>query len=119
MPFALDERRLKRGGLDYWPRLKITMHACEADLLAAAPAGRTWLFDSTGQRSLFEADFEDGDWLIFGSETHGLPRATLERHPDRSLRIPQVPGERCLNLATSVGVALYQALERVQGRNDR
>lgn len=114
MPFAMDEARLKRSGLDYWPRLRLAMHASEPDLLAAAPPGRAWLFDSAGQVGLFDVAFQDGDWLVFGSETHGLPAETLGRHPGRTVRIPQVAGERCLNLATSAGVALYQALSRVR-----
>jgi len=111
-PFAMDEARLRRSGLDYWPRLNLTIHASEADLLTCAPAGRAWLFDSAGEMSVFDADFEDGDWLIFGSETHGLPGETLLRHAGRTVRIPQAAGERCLNLATSAGVAIYQALGR-------
>lgn len=113
LPFAMDEPRLKRSGLDYWPRLALTMHASEADLLAAAPPGRAWLFDSAGEVSLFDAGFEDGDWLIFGSETHGLPAATLRAYAGRTIRIPQVAGERCLNLATCAGAAVYAALQRV------
>jgi tRNA (cytidine/uridine-2'-O-)-methyltransferase len=115
MPFAMDEARLKRSGLDYWPRLRLTMHATESDLLRHTPPGRAWLFDSSGQESLFDVAFKDGDWLVFGSETHGLPAQTLERHGGRTVRIPQVEGERCLNLATSAGIALYQALSRLKG----
>lgn len=114
MPFALDDARTKRSGLDYWPRLKLTVHYSEADLLAAVPPGRAWLFDSAGEVSLFDAEFADGDWLIFGSETHGLPRETLDRHPGRTVHIPQVSGERCLNLATSAGVALYTAMRCIR-----
>lgn len=113
IPFALDEARARRSGLDYWPRLDLTFHASEADLLAAAPAGRAWLFDSAGEISLFQAGFADGDWLIFGSETHGLPQDTLARRRGRTVRIPQVEAERCLNLATSAGIALYQALAKL------
>ncbi len=114
MPFTIDESRARRSGLDYWPRLRLTVHPSEEALLSAAPPGRAWLFDSTGETSLFDADFADGDWLVFGSETLGLPRTTLERYPGRTVRIPQAPGERCLNLATSTGIALYQALARAR-----
>lgn len=113
MPFTLDEARVRRSGLDYWRRLNLTLHASEEDLLASGPAGRTWLFDSAGEISLFEADFQDGDWLTFGSETHGLPRTSLERYPGRTVHIPQIETERCLNLATSAGIALYHALARI------
>ena len=113
-PFALEDRRLVRAGLDYWPRLRLKVHESEASLLAAAPSGRLWLFDSGGEVSLFDADFADGDWLVFGSETLGLPPETIQHYPGRSVFIPQVTGERCLNLATSVGVALYLALSRAR-----
>ena len=113
IPFALDEARVRRSGLDYWPRLNLTVHPSETALLGAAPANHTWLFDSAGKLSLFDATFTDGDWLIFGSETLGLPQATRDRFADRTVFIPQVAGERCLNLATSAGVALFHALARI------
>ena len=72
-----------------------------------------WMFDSAGEVELWEADFQDGDWLVFGSETRGLPSELMSRAPKRSVRIPQVGGERCLNLATAAGIALYEALRRV------
>ena len=114
MGFVLDDRRIKRSGLDYWPRLQLTVHDDEAALLQAVPAGCVWLFDSSGDVPLFEAGFRRGDWLIFGSETHGLPRETMRAYTGRVVRIPQVPDERCLNLATSVGIALYQAIGQAE-----
>lgn len=111
--FVLDDRKLRRSGLDYWPRLKLHLHASEEQLLAAIPAEGRWFFDSSGSRSLFDTRFRDGDTLIFGSETLGLPPEMLAESPDRVVRIPQAPGERCLNLATSVGIGLYIALRSV------
>ena len=114
--FALDDRRAVRSGLDYWPRLRLTRHDSETDFWhhVAAAGGRPWLFDSAGDVSLFDAPFADGDWLVFGSETHGLPAETLAAHAGRAVRIPQAAGERCLNLATSAGIALYAALARLR-----
>ena len=116
--FALDDKRAVRSGLDYWPRLRLTRHDSEAAFWrhVAADAGRPWLFDSAGDVSLFDAPFADGDWLVFGSETRGLAAETLAAHPGRVVRIPQAPGERCLNLATSAGIALYAALARIRVR---
>ena len=116
MGFVLSDRELRRSAMDYWPRLRLTVHDDTAALLAAAPPGARWLFSTKGERSFWEADFRDGDWLLFGSETKGIDQAILSEHPGRVLRIPQAHGERCLNLATSVGIALYEALRRCGGK---
>jgi tRNA (cytidine/uridine-2'-O-)-methyltransferase len=68
---------------------------------------------------VWDANFRDGDYLIFGSETHGIDESLLRAHPKRTLRIPQSPGERCLNLSTAAGIGLYEALRVVTGRNAR
>ena len=114
MGFVLDDRKLKRSGLDYWPRLSPTVHASLDALDQARGQARCWHFDSAGPRSLFDVDFAPNDYLLFGSETHGLPTERLQRDPDHAVAIPQVAGERCLNLATSVGVAVYAALQRLR-----
>lgn len=112
--FVLSDKELKRSAMDYWPRLKLTLHDDEAALFTAIGEDRYWLLSSKGQRSLFDADFKDGDWFIFGNEGHGLPESTLARNPSHVLRIPQAPNERCLNLSTAAGIALYQALRSIQ-----
>ncbi|HWP41083.1 MAG TPA: TrmH family RNA methyltransferase, partial [Tepidisphaeraceae bacterium] len=77
--------------------------------------GRLWLCSSGGRRSLWQADFRDGDWIIFGSESRGIDPAILTAYPDQVIRIPQSPGERCLNLATAAGIVLYEALRQLAG----
>jgi tRNA (cytidine/uridine-2'-O-)-methyltransferase len=116
MGFILSDRNLKRSAMDYWPRLKLTIHDDDAAFLRASaePPGRLWLFTSKGSRDLWDAAFAPHDWLVFGSETAGLPDALLGAHPDRCLRIPQVAGERCLNLATAAGIGLYEAIRQVR-----
>jgi len=111
--FVLSDRQLKRSAMDYWPRLKLTVHDDTPAFFGAVASSRFWLFSSRGQRSHFDADYRDGDWLIFGSETKGIDDALLDAHPSRALRIPQAAGERCLNLSTAAGVALYEALRQV------
>ncbi len=112
--FVLSDRNLRRSAMDYWPRLQLTVHDDLPAFLASRGGDRMWMFDSTGQTSLWDADFKDGDALVFGSETRGLPPELLAVSPGRSVRIPQVAGERCLNLSTSAGIALYQALRSCQ-----
>ncbi len=112
--FVLSDRNLRRSAMDYWPRLKVSVHDDLEAFLKEVGEGRVWLFSSKGRRSLWEADFQDEDWLIFGNEGHGLPAAMLERFAERTVRIPQAAGERCLNLSTAVGIGLYEALRQVR-----
>ena len=114
--FVLSDRKLRRSAMDYWPRLRLTVHADTAAWLAASGDGRRWLFSTHGQRSLWDADFRDTDWLVFGSETHGIDRALLDSHPGQVLRIPQCGAERCLNLSTAAGIALYEALRKTTSK---
>ena len=114
--FILSDAKLRRSAMDYWPRLRLSVHddlaAFEAHLRAAR--GRAWLLTSKGQHSIWDAAFQDGDWLIFGNETAGLPADFTARSPgDQRIRIPQAPNERCLNLSTAAGIALYEALRRL------
>jgi tRNA (cytidine/uridine-2'-O-)-methyltransferase len=114
--FVLSDRNLRRSAMDYWSRLNYVLHD---DLAAfsrsAGDTARMWMFDSVGETHLWDADFGDGDWLVFGSETRGLPAELMSREPGFSVRIPQVAGERCLNLATSAGIALFEGFAQ---RND-
>lgn len=116
MGFVLNDRELRRSAMDYWPRLRLTVHDDVDALLAAAPPASRWLFSTRGERSAWDAEFRDDDWLIFGSETAGIAQGILRNHPGRVLRIPQSPGERCLNLSTAAGAALYEALRRLRAR---
>jgi tRNA (cytidine/uridine-2'-O-)-methyltransferase len=111
--FVLGDPKFKRAALDYADRLALTVHDDTAAFRAAMAGRRLWLFDSVGTTSLFDAPFADGDVLCLGSETRGIDPAWLAEDSSRVVRIPQVEGERCLNLATSAGIALYQAMARL------
>lgn len=111
--FKLAEKELRRSAMDYWPRLKLTLHD-DLDEFLKTLVRPPWIMTSAGTASLWEAKFAAGDMLVFGNEGHGLPAIVRERFADRALRIPQVDGERCLNLSTAAGIALYEGLRQVR-----
>jgi tRNA (cytidine/uridine-2'-O-)-methyltransferase len=117
--FVLSDRLLRRSAMDYWPRLKLTVHDDTAAFLRHLGTAGMWLLSSRGSRSLWQADFRDGDWLIFGSETKGIDEQLLAAHAQRAVRIPQAADERCLNLSTAAGVVLYEALRCLMSPGDR
>ncbi len=111
--FSLDEKSLLRAGLDYWASLAPQVHPGWPEFEARALRGqieKLHLFSSGAARSVFEARFSPGDFLVFGSEQTGLPPALLDAYPDRCVGIPLLPGQRSLNLATAVGIGVYEAL---------
>jgi tRNA (cytidine/uridine-2'-O-)-methyltransferase len=114
MGFVLSDRQLKRAAMDYWQRLKLTVHDDLEAFLKVVRQERMWMFSSGGERSYWEVKYSAGDWLVFGNETQGLPDGMLERQPDCVVRIPQVEGERCLNLSSAVGLGLYEAIRQIK-----
>jgi tRNA (cytidine/uridine-2'-O-)-methyltransferase len=111
--FVLSDRELKRSAMDYWPRLKLTVHDDLEAFFESVGTSRVWLLTSKAEKSLWEAEFGDGEWLIFGNESAGLPASVHERFAGRGIRIPQAPTERCLNLSTAAGIAVYEALRQI------
>jgi tRNA (cytidine/uridine-2'-O-)-methyltransferase len=112
--FSIDDRALKRAGLDYWASVDLTVHASLEAFLAAFDPSRLWLLSTRGGRSYADAPYTRGDALVFGKETAGLPAALLARDPARTLRIPMRPGGvRSLNLSTAAGIVTYAALARL------
>ncbi len=112
--FSISDRQVRRAGLDYWPYLKLQRHPDFLSMRRAYPEGR-FLFYSTRGTSLYTAvSYSPGDFLVFGSETKGLPPELIKREP-YLLRIPMVEQiSRSLNLGNSVALVLYEAL-RQQG----
>jgi tRNA (cytidine/uridine-2'-O-)-methyltransferase len=109
--FSIDDRALKRAGLDYWDALAVVLHPSLEDFLARYAPGRVWLLSTRAARSYRGAAFAFGDVLVFGKETAGLPGALLETYPERGLRIPMRTGAvRSINLSTAVGIVAYEAL---------
>jgi tRNA (cytidine/uridine-2'-O-)-methyltransferase len=113
--FSIDDRELKRAGLDYWPAVDLTVHPSLDAFLEAFAGRRLWLLSTHAERPYAEADFGFGDAVLFGAETSGLPVGLLAEHPDRMLRIPmRGAAVRSLNLSTAVGIVAYAALARLE-----
>ncbi len=113
--FATTDRHLKRAGLDYWEGVNVSF--CDNFEAYLNDSDRPfYFFSSKGRKCYTEVKFEKDCDLIFGSETSGLPDWIHERYPEKFLRIPMLPEARCLNLATSVGIVLYESL-RQEGFN--
>ena len=111
--FSLEDRYLRRAGLDYWPHVDLRVHeAWEALIDAERPSqDRLWLFSAHAERSFRSPRYQAGDWLVFGGESAGLPSALQTRYADRLLNIPMDRTRvRSLNLANSVAVAVYEGL---------
>lgn len=110
--FDLSEPKLRRAGLDYHEFAEVRRHASWAEWLASSqPApGRVFAFTTRGERLLTDVAFAPGDWLVFGSESRGLPDAVRESlPPPQRLRLPMRPRQRSLNLSNAVAIAVYEA----------
>lgn len=112
MGFEIDDKKLKRAGLDYWHFLNIRYYENLDDFFEQNQNGRFFYLSSKGTASYTDARFSDGDFLLFGKETKGLPEKLLIEHPERSIRIPMISDARCLNLSNSVAIVVYEALRQ-------
>ncbi len=110
--FSLAEKDLKRAGLDYWQQLDVTVYESYGDFLEKNPGARLFFATTKGRNTYSEAAFRDGDYLMFGKESAGIPEEILVRHPRECIRIPMVKDNRSLNLSNSVAIVLYEALRQ-------
>jgi tRNA (cytidine/uridine-2'-O-)-methyltransferase len=111
--FRMDDRAVRRAGLDYWPEVSLSRHHNLADLYASLPETRFLFLTTKADRSYASWSFGSNDCLVFGPETRGLPSSVLSENRERTLRIPMPnPKIRSLNLATAVGIVLYEALRQ-------
>lgn len=114
MGFEPDDKHLKRAGLDYWRLLDLTYYDSIGELFAKNPCGEFRFFSSKAVNNYCEADYPDKVFIVFGSETRGLPELMLVRNEPRCVRIPMLGDERarCLNLSNSVAVGTYEVLRQ-------
>jgi tRNA (cytidine/uridine-2'-O-)-methyltransferase len=109
--FSIDDRQLKRAGMDYWHEVEVRLWESLDELFAAtaATADRRFFFTTKSHRPYYAAEFRPGDWFFFGRETKGLPEKLLADNAAHCVTIPMTNGARSLNLAVAVGVAVFEA----------
>jgi tRNA (cytidine/uridine-2'-O-)-methyltransferase len=114
--FSLEDKYVRRTGLDYWADVKLFVWKSLADLKAGADTGAAfWYLSTKACQSPWTAAFKPGDYLVFGRETKGLPEDIIRNAGDHALRIPMAPGgTRSLNLSTAVAIVLYEAVRQQQ-----
>ncbi len=110
--FSIDAKDVKRAGLDYWEKLDLVVWESLEEFVEVNETQKFHLATTKSDRPYFDVAFEPGDFLIFGSETAGLPQWFLERFWEQSITIPMCKEGRSLNLAVSVGVVLYEAIRQ-------
>ena len=111
MGFTIDDKKLKRAGLDYWGQLDITYYQ-DLDAFFAANHGPFFYFTSKGPQRHTDAQYPDGSYLVFGREDAGLPEELLAANQQQCVRMPMRKGERCLNLSNAVAVGVYEVLRQ-------
>ena len=113
--FSLDDHALRRAGLDYWDAVDVWIHPGWRSFREIVSRERCLYFSAHGTRAYWEAPFRDRCCLVFGNEGAGLPERIRLKYPDRVFRIPMLPAVRSLNLATAVGIVLYEGVRRLGG----
>ena len=111
--FDLDDRKLKRAGLDYWHYLPIFYYDSFAEVEERFPQGRFFCATTKGAHFYTDFHYQPDDIFVFGKETRGLPDAILQRYTDQLIRVPMLPERRSLNLATSVSIVAFEALRQL------
>lgn len=112
--FTIDDRHLRRAGLDYWPHVRLERHASWEGFLGARPPGRLLCFSARAPRSYATVRFREDDLLVFGCESRGLPPALRHAHAEATFGIPLASEHvRSLNLATAVAIVLFEGLRQL------
>lgn len=107
--FQIDDKTLRRAGMDYWKHCDVHRWESFPELQATYPKARFFYLTTKTTKPYWDVTFLDGDFLVFGRETKGLPESLLAENSDHCLRIPMTPEARSLNLATAAGIVLYEA----------
>lgn len=113
MGFEVDDKKLKRAGLDYWHLLGIQYYENLDDFFEKNSDGRFFYSTTKAKNTYVDAKFSDGDYILFGKETKGLPEELLYKNPDNCIRIPMISEARSLNLSNAVAIVAYEALRQI------
>lgn len=110
--FKLNEKMLKRAGLDYWDKLDVTVYDDYADFQKKNPGAKIYMATTKAQKTYCDVSYEDECYIMFGKESAGIPEEILMEHKDNCVRIPMINEIRSLNLSNSVAIVLYEALRQ-------
>lgn len=111
--FSIDDRQMKRAGLDYWKSVDVRLWANLEQLMGSSANGRFFFLSTKASKSYLAVDFQPGDYIVFGKETKGLPEELIHSNPETAITIPMPANAvRSLNLSTSAGIVLYEALRQ-------
>lgn len=110
--FQLDEKSVRRAGMDYWPKLKLNRYTNYEEFRAKNPGARVWMATTKAKRLYTEVEFGPDDYIMFGKESAGIPEEILVENEPFCIRIPMLPDIRSLNLSNSVSIVLYEALRQ-------
>lgn len=112
MGFEIDDRKLKRAGLDYWHLLGVRYYEGIDDFFEKNPGANCYFASTKALNTYSEVSFKDGDYIFFGKETKGLPEELLYKNRDKCIRIPMIDEARSLNLSNSAAIVVYEALRQ-------
>lgn len=112
MGFRINDKTVKRAGLDYWDKLDVTIYNDYADFLEKNPGAKIYMATTKAHHTYTEVNYEDDCYIMFGKESAGIPEEILVDHEDTCIRIPMIGDIRSLNLSNSVAIVLYEALRQ-------
>ena len=112
MGFRINEKSLKRAGMDYWDDLDVTIYDCYNDFVEQNPNAKIWYATTKAPKRYSDVEFGPDDYIMFGKESAGIPEEILIEYSDTCIRIPMLPTIRSLNLSNSVSIVLYEALRQ-------
>jgi tRNA (cytidine/uridine-2'-O-)-methyltransferase len=110
--FHINEKMVKRAGLDYWDKLDVTVYDNYEDFLEKNPGAKIYMATTKAPHTYCDVSYEDDCYIMFGKESAGIPEDILVQHPDTAIRIPMIGDIRSLNLSNSVAIVLYEALRQ-------
>lgn len=110
--FSVEDKYLKRAGLDYWKYLDIRYYKNFTEFLEKNPNAKIWMATTKAQHVYSEVSYGENDYIMFGKESAGIPEEILLQYPDTTIRIPMLPAARSLNLSNSVAIIVYEALRQ-------
>ena len=110
--FQLNEKSIKRAGMDYWEHLNVTRYINFEDFKSQHPGAKIWMATTKARHGYTDVSFGPDDYIMFGRESAGIPEEILIQYPDTCIRIPMLPAIRSLNLSNSVSIVLYEALRQ-------